>query len=77
MHWNIEGVSSGVFGNKFENSDFIQNMLGHDIIALTETHCDEENQINLPGYFVWQKSRPKHAKAKKNLGVLRYALNMN
>ena len=68
MHWNVEGINSKIYGNKLENDNFQQIISDHDIIAFTETQCNDDTPITMPGYFVWRKTRPKHKKAKRYSG---------
>ena len=68
MHWNVEGINSKIYGNKLENDNFQQIISDLDIIAFTETQCNDDTPITMPGYFVWRKTRPKHKKAKRYSG---------
>ena len=55
-----------MFGIKIEN--FNKIVVGHDILALTETQCDKNTNISISGYYVFKNSRPKHKKAKRHSG---------
>ena len=68
MHWNVKGINSKIYGNKPENDYFQQIISDHDIIAFTETQCNGDTPISMPGYFAWRKTRPKHEKAKRYSG---------
>ena len=74
MHWNIEGVMSGIYGNKLEDDGFLSLIKGHDLIALTETHASEKTKLEIPGYIVKRKTRLKSPKAKKYSGGIALAI---
>ncbi len=67
-HWNIGGIISDNYGNKFEDPDFLKLINGEDIIAITETHIGEHDKLSVPGYVVKRKVRKKSRKAKKYSG---------
>ena len=52
IHWIIEGINSQIYGNKTENEYFLNALDGHDIIAFTETQCNDDTPIHIPGYKV-------------------------
>ena len=72
IHWNVEGINSQIFGNKTDHDSFNRIIAGHDIIALTETQCDENTQISLPDYWVLRNTRPKHKRPKNTLEALQF-----
>lgn len=67
-HWNIGGINSDNYGNKFEDPDFLKLINGEDIIAITETHIGENYKLSIPGYVVKRKVRKKSKRAKKHSG---------
>ena len=72
-HWNMGGVLSSTYGNKLEDSDFLELVKGDDIIALTETHIGEEI-FSIPGYVLKHQIRPKSRKAKRHSGGIALAI---
>ena len=70
IHWNIEGIMSREFGNKIKQPELLNILNKYDIIALTETHANQDILINLPGYSSIQVNRPKHHRARKHSGGL-------
>ena len=72
-HWNMGGVLSRTYGNKLEDSDFLELVKGEDIIALTETHIGEEI-FSIPGYVLKHQIRPKSRKAKRHSGGIALAI---
>ena len=78
MHWNMEGIFSKANGNKLDDSNFLNNIIGQDVIALTETHVSEEmwksGVLKIPGYVVKRRVRPKSRKAKKYSGGIAVAI---
>ena len=50
--WNIQGYSSQLLGNKFEDKEFLQVFENIDFIGLTETHIHEEelDKMSIPGF---------------------------
>ena len=62
--WNISGLS-----NKINDDDFINNLVCHDIIVLSETFLDNDDIPPLPGYIFYSVYRKKnHKKAKHPYG---------
>ena len=68
IHWNIEGLISKRMGSKLDDAVFHSVTKGYDVIALTETHLGNAEQVSIPGYIAWHKMRPKNDKAKKFSG---------
>ena len=68
IHWNIEGINSQIYGDKTENEYFLNTLTGHDIIAFTETQCNDDTPIHILGYKVCRWTRQKHANATKYSG---------
>ena len=77
MHYNIEGAVSEAHGNKMSDDDFLSIVNGHDLCAFTETHASEDTNLNIPGYVVKRKTRPKSAKARKYSGGIALAIKHN
>ena len=70
--WNICGIKS-----KLEDPDFIQELLPHDIIILSETFT-ENNNLHIPGYKCKNIFRKlKHKKARKNSGGVSVLTKIN
>ena len=76
MPWNIEGVNSEVYGNKFEDDGFLSIIQNYDIIGFTETHAGDEIKLDIPGYVVKRKTRPKSRRAKKFSGGIAVAIRL-
>ena len=70
IHWNIEGIMSREFGNKIRQPELLNILNIYDIIALTETHANQDILINLPGYNSVQVNHPKHHRSRKHSGGL-------
>ena len=70
IHLNIEGIMSREFGNKIKQPQLLNILNKYDIIALTETHANQDMLINLPGYSSIQVNRPEHHRARKHSGGL-------
>ena len=66
--WNIQGIMSSVYGNKCQNNEFLENIVSSDIIGLTETHTSSDTEIQVPGFHVIAKHRPRHVKACNSSG---------
>ena len=77
MHLNIEGVISEACGNKLADKDCLDLFQAHDIVAITETHADNDTVLELPGYIFKRIVRPKSAKARKYSGGLAIAIRQN
>ena len=70
MHWNIEGLKSSIYGNKWEDPEFIKLAKKHDIIAITEAQIGNDVNIEMDGYIEKRPRmvRPKPKKAIKHSG---------
>ena len=70
MHWNIEGLKSKIYGNKWEDPEFIKLAKKHDIIAITESQIGNDVNIEMDGYIEKRPRmvRPKPKKAVKHSG---------
>ena len=77
IQWNVEGINSTLYGNKLMNEQFQNTVLGHDIIALTETQCGEDTPVSLPGYYIFRSTREKHTQAKKYSGGIAVGVKNN
>ena len=69
--WNINGLeykSHGVKINKLHDQEVCGILKQSDCIGLVETHADSKTDIDLPGYYVFRKDRPKNRKAWKSSG---------
>ena len=64
-HWNIEGIISDVYGNKLDDPDFLNVIKNDDLIALSETHYGLTKELEMAGYVIKKKARPKSKKGKK------------
>ena len=73
--WNIQGYSSRLIGNKFEDKEFLKIFEDVDFIGLTETHMYAEvlDKMNIPGFHrLHTKNQPKNKKsntASKGIAV--------
>ena len=65
VSWNINGIR-----NKIDDPDFLEHLLPHDIIFLSETWLDKGNEnISIDGYFSLNIAQSgKHKNAKHNSG---------
>ena len=68
--WNIDGMFTRV-GNdrlcKLDNEPVSAIVSNFNIMCLMETHCSTADNIQLPGFRIYQNIRPKSKKAKKHL----------
>ena len=77
-YWNVNGLF-----RKNENyckmSDplFLKQIDKLDIIALSETHCGDDDIVTLDGYNVEMSIRPKLSKARKHSGGLAILIKAN
>jgi len=69
--WNVNGFTQKTVKAKASfglRKDIISH-LGFDILALSETHLKEDEQLNLPGYrWVGNNRHTLHSRAKKGSG---------
>ena len=65
VSWNINGIR-----NKIDDPDFLERLLPHDIVFLTETWLDKgDENITIDGYFSLHIAQSaKHKNAKHNSG---------
>ena len=47
--WNVGGLFSANL-KKITDANFLEKIIGHDIILLSETHLGKDENIVLPGY---------------------------
>lgn len=64
-HWNIAGMKHG---EKLENSVFINFIIEHDIVCLSETHCGEQDDIDVLGYNCFKLCRKGNVKNGRFFG---------
>lgn len=70
--WNIDGLHSRIGGVRTSKLDFkpVQDLLKKvDIFCLSETHCESSDNINLDGYHIVQRNRPRSFNAPHAFGV--------
>ena len=58
--WNVDSLISANF-NKITDANFLQEIIGHDIILLAETHLGKDENIVLPEYKYYPVCRPRSA----------------
>ena len=83
LQWNIQGIKSAVHGNKFEDEEFIKTINGQNLIILTETHewdaktskeKGENFSMQIDGFTIKSKPRPKSKNAKRHFGGVAIAI---
>jgi exonuclease III len=67
--WNINGLLSR-HKNKLDDQCFLGDIMKSDIIGLVETHLNDQTNICLDGYSVYQKNRPRVSRARRDHGGL-------
>ena len=66
-HWNVEGlIRNGE--SKLKDRAFVEHIVQNDIICLSETHCDEEDVIDLHGFNCFKLCRKANQKNKRHFG---------
>ena len=63
--WNVGSLISANF-NKMTDANFLQEIIGHDIILLTETHLGKDENIVLPEYKYYPVCGPRSANKGNN-----------
>jgi exonuclease III len=56
--WNIEGLRLIDDNPKDDDERFISLVKKNDIIGIAETHCSEQDALNIAGYSCFKLSRP-------------------
>ena len=69
--WNINGLISKEC-NKLNDENFIKMISDKDIIILTETKCQKDQTIHLPGYYCFQVNRTPLKTAKTESGGIAF-----
>jgi exonuclease III len=67
--WNIDGLHYIVNGkrlSKLDDKETLQKLIQHDIICMVETHCNQNDIIDLEDYSIVMNIRPKSPKATKH-----------
>ena len=65
--WNINGIKSRL-GNKLEDCEVHDAISKQDIVILTETHTDGNDNIFIENFTTYNFSRPKNKAAIRNSG---------
>ena len=66
--WNINGCISKLHGNKFENKEFLDQLLNFDIVTIVETHALGKS-LDIPGFYrPFRKDRQLKGKGRKSFG---------
>jgi exonuclease III len=71
--WNVQGLKTRT-NSKLLDADFITNIVKHDIIFLSETHCNDSDNIDIDGYHIVVNHRVKAKKARKYSGGIIVAI---
>jgi hypothetical protein len=66
--WNVEGLNQNSISPKVEASEFIELLNKHDVIGLAETHCDDNDYIQVEGFCTFKLCRPRSKKINRNFG---------
>jgi exonuclease III len=67
-YWNVEGLKLSSSDPKTEDPRFVSEIKKHDIICLAETHCSEEQYINVDGYRCFKICRSKAKRVNRYFG---------
>ena len=65
-YWNIQGLNA----SKLEDSRLADKIGKHDLICIAETHYDNSQNINVPGYKCFKVCRVKNKKINRCFGGL-------
>ena len=66
-YWNMHGYKSKCMGNKLHDSEFLNSLVGKDILGLGELHA--EDTLSIPGFInKKQKIRDKNFSGPKIAG---------
>ena len=68
VSWNVTGLNSILNGVLYSRSDFIKFTEKFDVLCLTETWANVNDNFQIPGFVEHSVIRKKHRKAKKNSG---------
>ena len=70
MLWNVGGLKLSSSLPKTEDDRFIDEVKRHDIFCIAETHCDNEQVINIENYKCFKICRSKNKKNNRTYGGL-------
>ena len=48
--WNINNVTSTVFGNKLSNREFLAKVKNFHIVCIVETHANKGDELSIEGF---------------------------
>jgi exonuclease III len=65
--WNVQGLRTRSH-SKLDDPDFVNDIVKHDIVFLSETHSNEKDNIQIEGFHVTCNHRDKLKQAKKHFG---------
>ena len=75
-YWNVDGLFKLIDGSsecKLSFPSFLSHLTKHVIICLVETHCENNNVIQIPGYKLAVNCRSKSPRGWKSFGGLAIA----
>ena len=69
-YWNIEGLKISSSLPKTEDIRFIEEVKKHDLFCIAETHCDNDQSIDIENYKCFKICRSKNRKNNRTFGGL-------
>ena len=67
-YWNIEGLRLSDCSPKSSDERFMKEVIKHDIFCISETHCDENQNISIENYKTFKISRSRNKKNNRCYG---------